>query len=99
MIIIYSLLALIAIMELSTFIIYGGFISKQIEEVYMDLDESALRLNPYDHGILCTNPYIASVPFSVFAKYHISGIGRVPRWSKLHKRINEYFAIAAKNGL
>lgn len=98
MIIIYLLLGLVAIMEFATFIIYGGFVSKQIIDVYMNLDESKLRLNQFNPSILSTNCYITSVPFSVFSKYHIEGMGTVPRWSKLHKRINEYFAIACKNG-
>lgn len=98
MIIIYCLLGLVAIMEFATLIVYGGFVSKQITDVYMNLDESKLRLNQFNPSILSTNHYITNVPFSVFSKYHIEGLGTVPRWSKLHKKINEYFAIACRNG-
>ena len=98
MIIIYFLLWLVAIMEFATFIVYGWFVSKQITDVYMNLDESKLRLNQFNPSILETNCYITNVPFSIFSKYHIEGLGTVPRWSKLHKRINEYFAIACRNG-
>ena len=98
MIIIYCLLGIVAIMEFATFMTYGGFVSKQITDVYMNLDESNLRLNQFDPSILNTHTYITNVPFSVFSKYHISGLGTIPRWSKLHKIVNEYFAIACRNG-
>jgi len=98
MIIIYCLLGLVAAMEFATFMVYGGFVSKQITDVYMNLDESKLRLNKFNPSILSTNRYITNVQFSIFSKYHIEGLGTVPRWSKLHKRINEYFAIACRNG-
>lgn len=98
MIIIYCLLVIVAIMEFATFITYGWFVSKQITDVYMNLDESKLRLNQFNPSILSTNCYITNVPFSIFSKYHISGLGTIPRWSKLHKRVNEYFAIACRNG-
>lgn len=98
MIILYCLLAFVAIMQLATFITYGGFVSKQITDEYMNLDESELRLNTLNPSILSTNCCIATVPFSIFSKYYINGQGTVPRWSKLHKRINEYFAIACRNG-
>ena len=98
MIIIYCLLGLVAIMEFATFMVYGGFVSKQITDVYMNLDENKLRLNQFNPSILSTNCYISNVPFSLFSKYYISGLGIIPRWSKLHKRVNEYFAIACRNG-
>lgn len=97
MIILYCLLAFVAIMQLATFITYGGFVSKQITDVYMNLDESELRLNTFNPSILATNCYIDKTPFSIFSKYYIDGQGTVPRWSKLHKRINEYYAIALRN--
>lgn len=97
MIIIYCVIGFVAIMELVTFVIYGGFVSKHIADVYMILDESKLRLNQFNPSILATNRYISNVPFSLFSKYYINGLGTVPRWSKLHKRVNEYFAIAVRN--
>ena len=83
--------------ELIHFRVHGGFVSKQVSEEFMNLDESRLTLNPYDNGILLTTPFIASHGFAFLSKYYIGGIGRVPRWSKLHKRIEEYYAIAIKN--
>lgn len=98
MIILYCLLAFVVIiMQLVIFITYGGFVSKQITDVYMNLDESELRLNTFNPSILATNCYIAKTPFNIFSKYYINGQGTVPRWSKLHKRINEYYAIALRN--
>lgn len=103
-----ALVAIVAIMEFTIFIVYGGFVSKQITDVYMNLDESKLRLNQFDPSILqrmiiddqqfvSTGSYITNVPFGIFSKYYINGLGTIPRWSKLHKRVNEYFAIVCRN--
>jgi len=92
------ILALIIVaIELSTFLTYGGFVSKKVEEIYMNLDESQLRLNMYNPKILSTNHYITDVPISLLVKYHIDGFGTVPRWYKLHKKINHYFEVALNN--
>lgn len=99
MIIICYLLGFISFFEFGTIEIFGGFVSKQVTDMYMNLDESKLTLNQFDSSILTTSeyPYISKVPFSFFSKYYISGLGTIPRWSKLHKRVNEYFVIAIKN--
>lgn len=97
MIVIYLILIIIAVAETATFIVYGSFVSKEVANVYMNLDESKLRLNHYDKSILSTNCYITNVPFSLFSKYHINGMGTIPRWSKLHKKVNHYFAVASLN--
>jgi len=91
------IILIIVVMEFATFLVYGGFVTKETEEVFMNLDKSKLRLNQFDPTILSTNPYIANVPFSLFSKYHINGIGTIPRWSKLHKKIKHYFAVAIIN--
>lgn len=96
--IIYFLFGLVTLNEFINFIVYGGFVSKQVTDVYMNLDESELRLNQFDPSILSTNCHISNVGFSVFSKYYIYKLGTIPRWSKLHKRVNEYFAIACRNG-
>lgn len=99
---IISIIAIIIVVaEFATFVVYGTFVSKQITETLMDLDEKKLSLNMFDPSILLidihSSLYIDKVPFSAFSKYNISNLGTVPRWSKLHKRINEYYAIAIKN--
>lgn len=90
-------IVMLIVMEMTTFQTYGWFVSKETEDTYSNLNEDKLRLSIYDSKILLTIPYITNVPFSIFCKYHIKGLGTVPRWSKLHKRINEYFLIANKN--
>ncbi|MCG9970976.1 hypothetical protein [Christiangramia crocea] len=83
-------------LEFANFMTYGGFINKSTEEALMNLNESKLRLNPFNPSILSGSPYI-STHNSLFSKYHIEGFGVVPKWSKLHKRIEEYYAIAIQN--
>jgi hypothetical protein len=92
MIIYFLLLLTVAIIELVTSSVYGSFVSKQITDTYMDLDESKLRLNMYDSTILGTGKnFISTLPFSIFSKYYINNVGVIPRWSRLHKKVNEYF--------
>lgn len=101
MIFIYALLLLILIAanEFASFCVYGWFVSKEITEVYMNLDESKLSPNQFNPAILSVQPcYITPIKFCFFAKYYIVGMGTVPRFSKLEKRINQYYAIALKNG-
>jgi hypothetical protein len=88
------LFVLLIINEIITIIAYGGFVTKQESEIFMNLDESKLRLNIYDSDILNINPYIAIVNISIFSKYHINDLGLVFRWSKLHKQITHYFNVA-----
>jgi hypothetical protein len=91
-----------ALFEFATFMCYGSFISKSDADFYMNLDVSKLMVNPIDNEILYwySSPelgdYIGHVPDSIFSKYYINKIGRVPRWSKLHRKINEYYIIAGK---
>ena len=89
------------IAELSTTLVYGWFVSKEVTDVYMNLDEDQLTLNQFNPSILMIGhrTYITNVPFSFFNVFHIEGQGRIPRWSKLHNKVNEYFAIAIKNSL
>ena len=35
--------------------------------------------------------YISTTLFSLTSKYYINGLGRVPRWSKSHKKIKNLF--------
>lgn len=98
MIIIYVLSVLIAIIEFASVGVYGWLVSKEVTEVYMSLDESKLRLNQYNTSIIAGQPAYITTHFSLFAKYHIEGLGTVPRFSKLEKRIKQYYAIALKNG-
>lgn len=93
-----SALFFISICEFVTYIVYGGFVSKSVSEEYMNLDISKLRFNSFDSSIIMivdqslSDPfYIDKVPVSVFSKYHINELGTVPRWSKLSKRIDEFY--------
>lgn len=90
-------IVLMVISEISSFSVYGKFVSKEVEDIYMKLDESKLRLNSLNPQILSTTYFIAPIPFGILCKYYINGIGSVPRWSRLHKRITQYYVIALKN--
>jgi hypothetical protein len=88
--------------ELVDIVVYGKYLSAKTCEKYLNLDSTSLRLNIFDSSILTgggMDTFIATIPFkpSILGKYYIDGVGIVPRWSKLHKRINEYYKIAKNN--
>lgn len=92
----YSLLTF-AILQIFVFIVWGYFIPKNVELKYMNMVESDFRLNSVDPTILSMTKngnFISKLPFRIFAKYYIWNLGIVPRWSKLHKKIDEYYKIA-----
>lgn len=53
------------------------------------LDNEILSLYNYSPGM-----YISHKGFSIVSKYYINREGIVPKWSKLHKKIEEYYRIA-----
>jgi hypothetical protein len=73
-------------MEFMTFIIYG-------HPCFKKFPLSGYKLNTRDPSILMNDdkPYITNVPFSFWCKYHIEGIGTIPKWSKLHRDIERKF--------
>jgi hypothetical protein len=86
--------------ELTILQVYGTFVSKEITNIYMNLDKNKIRLNIYDPLILSLPySYINNTPFSLFSKYYIDGLGTIPRFSKLEKKVKEYYIIALKNKL
>lgn len=103
-IILFIALCFLFIFEFATFIVYGGFVSKQITDEFMNLDQSKLSINQYNSTILMDwSKYpvrgISTLPFSIFSKYYISDVGTIPRWSKLHKQIKLYYEVAKQNSL
>jgi hypothetical protein len=86
------IIVLLIIVEIATYITYDGYISKKVEEKFMNLNEKEISLNYLNPSIISTTPFITT-HFSMLSKYYICGLGSVPRWSKLHKRIGEYYEI------
>lgn len=80
--------------QFASYIVYGSFINKQKQNRYMNLNKDEYRINSYDNSILSIpGTFISNVQFGIFAKYYIYEVGVVARWSKLHKKINEYYKI------
>lgn len=57
----------------------------------MEIDLEKYYLHPPEPKILSyeNGPFIASPVHQYTAKYYIFKVGRVPRWSKLHARIED----------
>jgi len=86
------------ILEIINIVKYGWFVNKETKHIYSNIEESDYRLNWFDDSILSINDKKhISTHFSLISKYHISDKGIVLRWSKLHKKINEYYKIARLN--
>lgn len=93
---IFLILGILIVIELSTYIVYGGYLNKEEGSKYLYLDRDKMYLNMFSSSIIMiegSSKSINTLPFTFTAKYYISGEGIVPRWSKLHRRINEYYKI------
>lgn len=89
------LLTMLIINELITLSCYGKLIPKEKHFKYMNLNTTQLRFNIFSDDILQNeNIVISKVLASILIKYYISGVGTVLRFSKLHKKIDEYYKIA-----
>ena len=85
------ILIIISILEFANFAVYGKILdSAFFEEVIKIQSKKGIKLNGLDMSIITIGnlPYITT-NFSLFNKWHISGIGRVWRWSKLSKQLDE----------
>ena len=103
MIVIIVLFTIIAItFEGVSYSVYGPILnSKDVNEALDYHAPKGARLNQFDAGILTLGdrsdygahemPYIACNSASILSKYYISGVGRVNRFSKEHKRITQIF--------
>ena len=103
MIVIIVLFTIIAItFEGVSYSVYGPILnSKDVNEALDYHAPKGARLNQFDAGILTLGdmsdygahemPYIACNSASILSKYYISGVGRVNRFSKEHKRIKQIF--------
>ena len=78
--------------EISSYATYGKMIS---DNKIPNLDDYVLNtVNPsimLNHKVNYGRFYITDSPFPLLSKYHVSGIGRVPRWSDGHKQIERKF--------
>ena len=82
------LIGLFILFLLSEIATYGLFISKEDEKNFLDMDYSESYLNPYDKTIIDVGShFITNLPIGFFAKYYISDIGIIPRWSPLHNKV------------
>lgn len=98
--IIITIISLSLIFEINIILTYSGFISKKDEKFYSNLTE--YKLNIYNDKLLCVYILNKKITFiapikSVFFKYYINGVGVVPKYSKLHKKIKEYYKKAKEN--
>lgn len=77
---------------------YGWFISKKDTEKFMNLKDDELELYRSDMLYMSKfnnyDIYICNSERTLLSKYYIQNFGAIPRWSKLHKKVDEYYRIA-----
>lgn len=69
--------------------VYGSFLS---DEMALPLIEKHYKKGAHFNGdmIYIGNlPYISKTSPAFLSTYHIKGVGRIPVWSKSHKRIEQ----------
>lgn len=99
------LLICLGVIEVVTLVVMGSYISERNSKRFMDLKQSEYSLNMFNNRLLSVDAdgyehtFISNVPFQIVSKYYIDGYGCVPRWSKLHKKIVEYYKNAKNNGV
>lgn len=94
MIIIIILATLILAFEFSSLAVLGRILSDKFLDKYFTKE----RLEKYKRdgcsgGLIysLSGSFISTNVPSLLSKWYIDGIGRIPRWSKWHKRINELY--------
>jgi len=87
--------------EFANYTTFKTYLSEKECEKYLNLDPTTLRINRLDNFILSFGKFgeylMFPIPVPILGKYYIFGEGIVPRWSKLHKKIKEYYQIAKNN--
>jgi len=105
--ILIALVAVLVLSEFASTMVYGWFISDEVALNYIEkfqpfeinpFNEDIISpgfdpsrpVTEIKHRIL-NGKYISKVPLGLISKYHISTIGRIPRWSKAHQVITELY--------
>ena len=89
-----AVVAVALIFEFAAVVVYGWYADKEITERFLGKWWEAYMTRGMNSS--CDMfygptelPYIAKFFAGVTATWHISEIGRIPRWSKWHKSLNE----------
>ena len=94
MTIIIIILGLVTIFEITNLSVYGKWIT---DKNYLKMVEASISkgvsINPYNPSIFSIGnmPYITKIVMPIFSYYHISDIGQIPRWTKMHKLLKKAY--------
>lgn len=97
------MLMLIIVISFAQILVCKKPISKLYGEKIMNLNTKNLSLNCFDDKILnidynfIDHNFITTLPFPILFKYYINGVGVIWRWSRVTKRIDQYYKIAKEN--
>lgn len=89
--IVFAIAILVSVFEVSSRFVYGALIKKEYLDKYfaahIDEYKEGHKSGHILHGMFCS-PYI-STGGGILAKYYVSNLGRIPRWSKWTKVLDE----------
>ena len=89
----FALAALVVIFEIAITLVFGSFVSRAKIKAYLDERGDRFERNGSIIGYYFKydGMFIAEHPEAVLSKYYVRGMGRVWRWSKAHRRIEELY--------
>lgn len=95
-VIIFLAILLVICAEMASYLIYGGFLKDKEIYQYIKNNEDKTDLNQFDLDILYIGEnkysyYAVKLPIycSIFTRYYINNLGRIPYWSKSYKLLKQ----------
>ena len=88
------ILVLIFSADIAKYLVWGKFINKPHAQILWSIDMKNLRRNIYNEDLSFGNSECFITIFrSVLGCYVIQGMGVVPFWSPVHKKIKSYYKL------
>lgn len=93
--IIIGLTIYVAIIEFASRLTFGALLNENIVDELLVNRIDKMQLNQYNDKIMNEYesspfaPYVSLMPLSIFSKWQIDDSGRIPRWSKWTKILDE----------
>lgn len=76
----------------------GWFIDKKTEEFVMGLDDSRVWISFFNRELRVHKSEVSICKRgSLLSKWYIEGLGSVPRWSRVHNKIEDLYFSALTN--
>lgn len=83
--------AFVSFLEVTHLLVCGWYINDTRCHHNLNTLRNHLRLNMFNDSIIKipNGTYASTIFISLICKWHINGLGMVPRWSKTHRLLNQ----------